>query len=87
MRHKAATYEAGGAAGVVAGVGAGAAGAGAGAGAVCAAGGAGVGVAAAGGFEPSQPIKAVTPRERQIIWTIFMEMLFKQNRSPSGARL
>ena len=83
MRHKAATYEAGGAAGVVAGVGAGAAGAGA----VCAAGGAGVGVAAAGGFEPSQPIKAVTPRERQIIWTIFMEMLFKQNRSPYGARL
>lgn len=85
MRHKAATYEAGGAAGVVAGVGAGAAGAGAGA--VCAAGGAGVGVAAAGGFEPSQLIKAVTPRERQIIWTIFMEMLFKQNRSPYGARL
>ena len=84
-RHKAANYEAGGGAGVVAGVAAGAAGAGAGA--DCAAGGAGVGVAAAGGFEPSQPIKAVTPRERQIICTIFMEMLFKQNRSPSGARL
>jgi hypothetical protein len=36
-----------------------------------------VGVAAAGGFEPSQPIRAVTPKARQIICTIFMEMLFK----------
>jgi hypothetical protein len=82
----AASYEAGGAVGVVAGVAAGAAGA-AGAGADCAAGGVGVGVAAAGGFEPSQPIKADTPKARQIICTIFMEMLFKQNRSPSRRRL
>ena len=33
-----------------------------------------MGVAAAGGFEPSQAIKAVTPKERQMIGTIFMEM-------------
>ena len=65
-----ADKEAGGA-GVVAGVAAGAAGVAAGA--DCA-GGAGVGVAAAGGFEPSQAIKAVTPKERQMIGTIFMEM-------------
>lgn len=33
-----------------------------------------MGVAAAGGFEPSQAIKAVTPKARQMIGTIFMEM-------------
>jgi hypothetical protein len=33
-----------------------------------------VGVAAAGGFEPSQAIKTVTPKARQMIGTIFMEM-------------
>jgi hypothetical protein len=73
--HGCSAQEAGGAAGVVAGVAAGAAGAAAGA--DCVAGGAGVGVAAAGGLEPSQPSKAVTPRTRQTIGTIFMEMLFK----------
>ncbi len=44
-------------------------------------------MAAAGGFEPSQAIKAVTPRARQMICTIFMEMLFKGDRSPSKRRL
>ena len=30
-----------------------------------------MGVAAAGGFEPSQAIKAVTPKARQMIWYDF----------------